>query len=289
MRSQWTHMHISTHIHLFIPVHINWKRFYSLILWEEAGIHQSEKNPQTDLLGWCMLQTFPKLMETTWLIFINYWTKSNIHRLGVNITLVTVALFTIHGLMGKSMCQAVRQMFIHGRKVTRTYLHIHRAAGFLQEALLLNRGTMLLYYLLLTCFATIIYNFNGEGDIKAQNFSTYPECSSCVCFMGGQAQSLRSCSDWFPAYFRPQVWRIWQGGFPSPWSNAVCTLVFHSSSVYPGKRHRRQAAERNLPGHKCSKEWYVGQARRKRWEKKPAKGQICFGVDLKSIYVPSNV
>lgn len=39
---------------------------------------------------------------------------------------------------------------------------------------------MLIYYLLLICFARIIYTFNTNGAIKSQNFSTYSEHSSSV-------------------------------------------------------------------------------------------------------------
>lgn len=71
-------------------------------------------------------------------------------------------------------------MFIHGREVTRTYIHIQRATGCLQEAYFLIEVPCLFYYLLLACFARIIYTFNTKDDIKPQNFRTYSEHSVSV-------------------------------------------------------------------------------------------------------------
>lgn len=69
----------------------------------------------------------------------------------------------------KSVCQAVSQMFIHGREVTRSYTHTQRHKLF-TGSFLPNRGTMLVYYLWKNCFAGIIYTFNTGDDIKSWNF-----------------------------------------------------------------------------------------------------------------------
>lgn len=64
-----------------------------------------------------------------------------------------------------------------GNKDIHTHTQSHRVfAG----GLLPNRGTTLVYYLLLACFARIIYTSNTKGDIRSQNFSMYSEHATSV-------------------------------------------------------------------------------------------------------------
>lgn len=69
----------------------------------EVAINQHrERALEGPFLDCCTLQTFPRLMQKAWFIFIDYWSKTKLPE--INITSMAVVLFTIHVLFA-NVCQ----------------------------------------------------------------------------------------------------------------------------------------------------------------------------------------